>query len=82
MRLRPLSSRGVASYESDIKPLFREKDRLEMDFVFDLWSYDDVKVESANILDRIEDGTMPCDIPWEAEKIEIFRAWVAEGCPP
>ena len=69
------------SFEHDIKPLFREHDRLNMDFVFDLWSYDDVKADAANILDRIEDGTMPCDTPWEPEKIELLRRWIHEGCP-
>jgi hypothetical protein len=71
----------VTGFEHDIKPLFREHDRLNMDFVFDLWSYDDVKADAANILDRIEDGTMPCDAPWDAERIQKFRAWMDEGFP-
>jgi hypothetical protein len=49
----------MPGFEQDVKPLFREKDRLEMDFVFDLWSYEDVKTHAPDILDRIEDGTMP-----------------------
>lgn len=69
-------------YETDIKPLFREEDRAAMDFIFDLWSYDDVKSDAAIILERLEDGTMPCDDPWPPEQVETFRAWVAEDCPP
>ena len=71
----------MTSFEQDVKPLFRENDRLNMDFVFDLWSYDDVKNEAANILDRLEDGTMPCDTPWDAERIQTFRNWMDEGFP-
>jgi len=69
-------------FETEIKPLFRELDRYEMDFVFDLWSYDDVKQHAASILDRIVDGTMPCDVSWPAERIDALRAWIADGCPP
>ncbi len=69
------------SFEKDIKPLFRESDRTEMDFMFDLWSYEDVKEAAPNILERVSDGTMPCDGPWDDAKVEKFRAWVNEGCP-
>ena len=69
------------SFETDIKPLFREFDRYEMDFVFDLWKYEDVKKHAASILDRVIDQTMPCDEPWPAERVAVFRAWIEEGCP-
>jgi hypothetical protein len=69
------------SYEADIKPLFREEDRASMDFVFDLWSYDDVKANAALILGRIEDGSMPCDDPWSDEKMQRLRDWIAAGMP-
>jgi len=71
----------MTSFEKDIKPLFRELDRDEMDFVFDLWSYEDVSTHADNILERVEDGTMPCDGEWPAEKIDLFRRWIAEGKP-
>jgi hypothetical protein len=71
----------MTSFEKDIKPLFRELDRDEMDFVFDLWSYQDVSTHADNILDRIEDGTMPCDEEWPTEQIDIFRRWIEEGKP-
>jgi hypothetical protein len=71
----------MTSFEKDIKPLFREMDRDEMDFVFDLWSYQDVSTHADNILDRIEDGSMPCDEEWPPEKIDLFRRWIDEGKP-
>ena len=69
-------------FEADVRPLFRELDRYEMEFVFDLWSYDDVKQNAANILERIEDGTMPCDEQWSDEQIQVLRDWIEDGCPP
>jgi hypothetical protein len=68
-------------FAADIKPLFREDDRASMDFAFDLWSYDDVKANAALILERLEDGTMPCDEPWSDLQIQAFRDWIAEGSP-
>lgn len=68
-------------FAAHIKPLFRESDRQEMDFVFDLWSYDDVTSNAALILERLEDGTMPCDEPWDQERISAFRTWISEGYP-
>jgi hypothetical protein len=70
------------SFATDIKPLFREQDRESMDFAFDLWSYEDVKSNADLILERLEDGTMPCDEPWDADRVETFRKWAADGCPP
>jgi hypothetical protein len=69
-------------FDRDIRPLFRESDRLEMDFVFDLWSYDEVSANADRILERLEDGTMPCDAPWPGERIQLFRAWLDAGCAP
>jgi hypothetical protein len=53
-----------------------------MDFAFDLWAYDDVKANADLILQRVEDGTMPCDESWTEDKVQTFRSWIAEGCPP
>lgn len=72
----------MIGFERDIKPLFRESDRAEMDFVFDLWSFDDVRTSANPILERLTDGTMPCDAPWDEEKIARFRLWVEQGCKP
>jgi hypothetical protein len=70
------------SFERDIKPLFREKDRERMEFAFDLWEYDDVKGASPLILERLQDGDMPCDGEWPADQIARFRDWVQSGMAP
>ncbi|HEU0304246.1 MAG TPA: hypothetical protein VFR32_06675, partial [Gaiellaceae bacterium] len=67
------------SFEHHIRPLFRERDRKSMKFVFDLWSYDDAKQHAADILERLQDGSMPCDGAWPEEKIEAFRRWAETG---
>ena len=69
------------SFEGQIKPLFRESDRESMEFAFDLWSHDDVSDNSDAILERLRDGTMPCDGAWPDDQIEVFQAWVDAGKP-
>jgi truncated hemoglobin YjbI len=68
-------------FDVHIKPLFRERDRKSMRFVFDLWSYDDVSRNADAILERLSDGTMPCDGAWPAERVDVFRRWVGAGKP-
>jgi CDGSH-type Zn-finger protein/truncated hemoglobin YjbI len=72
----------TVSFAAHIKPLFREHDRQSMEFAFDLWSRDDVQAHAAGILDRLGDGTMPCDGAWPAERVEVFRRWTESGFPP
>ncbi len=72
----------MIGFERDIKPLFRAGDREFMLYVFDLWEHEDVKADAANILDRVKDGTMPCDEPWPQERIALFEAWMEAGCRP
>jgi hypothetical protein len=74
-------SEGTISYEDDIRPLFRDKDRERMEFAFDLWKYDDVKENADAILERLSDGDMPCDGAWPDEQIDVFRRWVEAGSP-
>lgn len=69
------------SFETDIKPLFRERDRGAMSFLFDLWSYDDVKANAEAILGQLEAGSMPCDGAWPADRVATFRSWVDAGTP-
>ena len=38
------------TFESAIKPLFRDSDRAAMLAVFDLWSFDDVRANAERIL--------------------------------
>jgi hypothetical protein len=68
-------------FEQDIKPLFRDRDRTSMKFAFDLWSAEDVSVNADAILERLEQGSMPCDGAWPSERVEIFRRWIAAGKP-
>jgi CDGSH-type Zn-finger protein/truncated hemoglobin YjbI len=70
------------SFAAHIKPLFREHDRKSMTFAFDLWSPDDVQAHAPAILERLQNGTMPCDGAWPAEKIDVFRRWTETGFPP
>jgi hypothetical protein len=62
--------------------MFREFDRTEMEWAFDLWDYDDVKENAAAILERLEAGDMPCDGEWPEEQVDRFRTWVREATPP
>ncbi|HYY04469.1 MAG TPA: hypothetical protein VE736_11345 [Gaiellaceae bacterium] len=67
------------SFEQHIKPLFREEDRRSMTWAFDLWSRDDVAGNSEAILERLRDGSMPCDGAWPDEQITLFRNWAEAG---
>jgi len=67
------------SFAQDIKPLFREMDRDSMTFAFDLWDVDDVRSNAEAILDRLRDGSMPCDDGWSADEVERFARWIATG---
>jgi hypothetical protein len=69
-------------FSADIRVLFREKDRLSMDFAFDLWSYDEVREQAESILERLVDGTMPCDAPWDEARLQLFKSWIDNGCEP
>jgi hypothetical protein len=48
---------------------------------FDLWDRDDVADHSQAILKRLEDGSMPCDQAWPADRVAIFRSWLDAGMP-
>jgi hypothetical protein len=69
------------SFDRDIKPLFRDRDRESMSSHFDLWSHDDVTRASDAILARLRDGSMPCDGAWPDERVALFEDWVAAGKP-
>jgi len=69
------------SFDTEIRPLFREFDREEMEWAFDLWDYTDVKANAKQILERLEAGEMPCDARWPADRVALFRAWAESGAP-
>ncbi|MGO9784755.1 MAG: hypothetical protein ACLPKE_28020 [Streptosporangiaceae bacterium] len=70
------------SFERDIKPLFREKDRTSMSKAFDLWSAADVATHGQAIAAKLRDGSMPCDGPWPAERVQTFTRWLDAGAQP
>jgi CDGSH-type Zn-finger protein len=69
------------SFAAHVKPMFRAKDRQSMLFAFDLWSYADVRAHAADVLDRVANGTMPCDGAWPSEQVQAFRRWTETGTP-
>ncbi len=71
----------AVSFDAHIKPLFREKDRQSMSFAFDLWSIDDVRTHAAGILERLRNGSMPCDGAWPENRIAVFQRWAESGQP-
>jgi hypothetical protein len=73
---------NAPSFERDIRPLFREKDHERMEFAFDLFDYDDVKEAAPTILERLQDGDMPCDGEWPDDQIDMFREWTQTGMAP
>ena len=69
------------SFETDVKPMFRERDRESMAFAFDLWSHDEVSEHADAILARLQAGTMPCDGGWPQAQVDLFERWVATDKP-
>jgi hypothetical protein len=41
-----------------------------------------VKENSDAILERLEEGDMPCDGEWPEEQIALFRSWIDGGTAP
>ena len=69
------------SFETNVKPLFRERDRVSMLSAFDLWSHDDVSRHAEAILARLRDGTMPCDGAWPQAQVDLLQRWAESGEP-
>jgi hypothetical protein len=80
----------MTSYAKNIYPMFTDKDVQGMSSAFNLRSYDDVKARADLIFGRIRGiggSVMPPppprgDGPWPQANIDLFGAWVKEGCPP
>jgi hypothetical protein len=75
------NSKEPVSFETHVKPLFRERDRKSMEFAFDLGSRDEVSEHADAILARLQAGTMPCDGAWPPAQVDLFARWVASGKP-
>jgi hypothetical protein len=75
-------SSGSLSFASDIKPMFRERDRGAMLSHFDLWSAADVVAHGDAIVAQLSSGSMPCDSSWSEERVARLKAWLADGAKP
>jgi hypothetical protein len=81
---------NLTSFQSDIRPLFTERDIHAMIKAFNLSNYDDVKTHAAIIYDRIRGiggAVMPPpppkgEGPWPPSSIELFAKWIADGYQP
>jgi len=73
---------AAPGFAADIVSLWREKDVESMLFAFDLRLYEDVRENAAEILERLEGGSMPCDEEWPEERVAVFRTWIDSGMAP
>ena len=69
-------------FATDIRPLFREKDRQSMRRHFDLGSFEDVGTHADGILEQLRAGRMPCDGAWPAPQIDLLERWIRGGKLP
>jgi hypothetical protein len=69
------------SFERDIRPLFRTKDRDAMLAAFDLFDYADVVDHADAIVGSLRSGKMPCDGAWPAEQLDKLQQWIDTGKP-
>jgi hypothetical protein len=77
----PPSGDPAPSFERDIRRLFTARDRAAMRWAFDLGEVASVRQHAEAILDQVAAGRMPCDGPWSAERVALFRRWVQAGGP-
>jgi hypothetical protein len=78
------------SFQTDIRPLFTERDIRAMSKAFNLADFNDVKAHAATIYDRIRGiggAVMPPppprgEGPWPEASIELFAQWMADGYQP
>jgi hypothetical protein len=79
---------SLVSFKNDIFPLFTKTDIDHMSFMFDLSNYNDVKTNSADILDRLQaigGDLMPPKTaggPWSPAQIALFKKWIDDGFQP
>ena len=73
----------MLGYKKDIRPLFRSSDVDAMrPRGLDLSSYAEVHASAEDILSRLQDGSMPCDGPWQPTDIDVFKQWIVDGRLP
>jgi hypothetical protein len=69
------------SFERDIKPLFRAKDRDSMLRAFDLFDYENVVEHADAIVGALRSGRMPCDGAWPHSLVDKLQQWIDQGTP-
>jgi hypothetical protein len=69
------------SFERDIRPLFRDKDRNSMMAAFDLFDYADVAKNADAIVGSLRSGQMPCDGAWPDADVDKLQRWIDAGKP-
>jgi hypothetical protein len=69
------------SFERDIRPLFRDKDRNSMMAAFDLFDYADVAKNADAIVGSLRSGQMPCDGAWPDADVDTLQRWIEAGKP-
>jgi hypothetical protein len=72
---------NALSFERDIRPLFRQKDRDSMLRAFDLFDYSDVAAHADAIAGALRSGKMPCDGAWPAARVDTLQRWIDQGKP-
>jgi hypothetical protein len=76
----------VTSFKTDIAPMFAPY-RANMIWRFDITDYDTVSKNAQMILQRVNGNIQPQMPPPPLEplsqsQIDLYAAWVNEGCPP
>ena len=69
------------SFATDIKPMFREKDRREMEFMFDLWDYQDVCDNANEILGELRGAPCPAMVRGRKRTLNCFGAGSTRELP-
>jgi len=69
------------TFNTDIRPLFRQKDidAMKRWRRFDLSKYADVKSHAEQIHRELSTKNMPCDIPWSDAQVALFKSWMDGG---
>ncbi len=76
----PLSE-SILSYQTDIRPLFRDFDleTLKRFDRIDLNSLDSVRAHIETLRERLQAGKLPYDACWSSKQIALFRRWINQG---
>jgi hypothetical protein len=70
------------SFEREIKPLFRDRDRQSMKWAFDLSSHDDVARNSDAILDPSAPARCPVTVPGQTSRSPSSSTGSTQEHPP